>query len=211
MTTLETWLAQATCGLSKDSMARVRSEIQEHYESAKEHSLGNGATLLEADRSAIAALGDPRVANHDYRRVLLTSAEARVLREAKCETTMFMRRSWIKWTFLALPVALWLGALFFFLRADGGSARMLLGGGLATSVFVCAPFLPLYTLERGRLFRPIKWIAFTGILYLGFGFDSFKMLWLIAPCMTPFIMSEIKRISIRRKLRVADWPKSLYL
>jgi hypothetical protein len=78
MTRLESWLTDATRGLSKDSAARVRSEIGEHYES----SIMRDVTPDEADRLAVAALGDAKIANRQYRKVLLTSSEARMLRQS---------------------------------------------------------------------------------------------------------------------------------
>jgi hypothetical protein len=65
MTPIESWLSDATRGLSVESAARVRAEIQQHYEAAS-----------DAGTDAIAALGDPRVANRAYRKVLLTEQEA---------------------------------------------------------------------------------------------------------------------------------------
>ncbi len=65
MTPVEQWLSDATRGLSAESAAQVRAEIQQHYDSA-----------CEAGDDAIAALGDPRAANRAYRKVLLTEQEA---------------------------------------------------------------------------------------------------------------------------------------
>jgi hypothetical protein len=81
MTGLDGWLKQATRHLSRDSAAQVRTEIQEHYESALEAAMSGGASTEEADRLAVTALGDAKDANCKYRNVLLTSAEARMLRE----------------------------------------------------------------------------------------------------------------------------------
>jgi GTP cyclohydrolase III len=65
MTRLDNWLKQATRYLSKDSVAQVRTEIQEHYESAREAAMirPGGVTPEEADRLALAALGDAKAAN----------------------------------------------------------------------------------------------------------------------------------------------------
>lgn len=65
MTPIEQWLADATRGLSAESAAQVRAEIEQHYDSA-----------CEAGDDAIAALGNPRAANRAYRKVLLTEREA---------------------------------------------------------------------------------------------------------------------------------------
>lgn len=70
MTSLEQWLSDATRGLSAESAARVREEIQQHYDLAHEDS------AREAGGDALAALGDPRAANRAYRKVLLTEQEA---------------------------------------------------------------------------------------------------------------------------------------
>ncbi len=65
ITPLDQWLSDATRGLSAESAAQVRVEIQQHYDSA-----------CEAGTDAIAALGNPRTANRAYRKVLLTEREA---------------------------------------------------------------------------------------------------------------------------------------
>jgi len=68
VTPLEQWLSDATKGLSAESAARVREEIQQHYDSACEAG-GDAADVIRA-------LGDPRTANRAYRKVLLTQREA---------------------------------------------------------------------------------------------------------------------------------------
>jgi len=65
VTPLEQWLSDATRGLTAESGAQVRAEIQQHYDSA-----------CEAGDDALSALGDPRAANRAYRKVLLTEGEA---------------------------------------------------------------------------------------------------------------------------------------
>ena len=60
MTRLDTWLKQATRHLSKGSVAQVRTEIQEHYESARETAMSGGATqpgsvhLIYDERASVA-------------------------------------------------------------------------------------------------------------------------------------------------------------
>jgi hypothetical protein len=68
VTPLEQWLSDATRGLSAESAARVRAEIQQHYDSAREAG-GDADDVMRA-------LGDPRAANRAYRKVLLTEQEA---------------------------------------------------------------------------------------------------------------------------------------
>ena len=60
MTGLEIWLRQATRRLAKDSVAQVRTEITEHYESAREAAITSGATTEVADRLALNTLGDAK-------------------------------------------------------------------------------------------------------------------------------------------------------
>ena len=85
MTGLDSWLKQATRHLSKDSAVQVRTEIEEHYESAREAAISGGATIDGAHRLALTALGNAKTANCQYRHVLLTSAEARMLRDGEWE------------------------------------------------------------------------------------------------------------------------------
>ena len=76
---LECWLQQATRSLSKDSAAQVRTEIQEHYQSAREDAISGGASQDEANRMALIALGDAKTANKQYLRVLLMASESGTL------------------------------------------------------------------------------------------------------------------------------------
>lgn len=208
-TALETWLQQATRHLSKDSIAQVRSEIQEHYESTREASLSTGATTHEAERLAVTALGDAKIANCQYRNVLLTSADADMLREGDWEARIFC--SWRKWLLPAIPGAALLTATAFFLAGITGPVRMLLAAGCGMGVLLVAPLLPVYTPARGRVYRSVKWVVVTGMLLLAFGPDALKWSWLLISCLWPMAWIEWRRASIRRKLPVAKWPKQLYL
>ncbi len=209
MTELETWMQRATRRLSKDSIAQVRTEIQEHYESAREAALSNGATTNQADRLAVTALGDARVANCQYRDVLLTSAEARILREGEWEARAFC--SWRKWLLPAIPGTALLVAAACFLAGAIGPARVLLVGGIGMGLCFGVHFLPVYTPSRARIFRPLRWIVLATTLLLAFGPDALKWSWLLTSCLWPLAWIEWTRISIRRKLPVAEWPKQLYL
>src|SRR5882724_2642916 len=115
MTQLENWLKQATRQLSRDSVARVRTEIQEHYESARDAAQSGGVAAEEADRSAVVALGDAKTANHQYRNVLLTSAEARLLNEGNWEARAVCSIAGLKWMLLAAPVSALVAATVLFL------------------------------------------------------------------------------------------------
>src|SRR5580658_3583613 len=102
MTGLDSWLKQATRHLSKDSAAQVQTEIRDHYESARDAAMIGGATADEAERRALTALGDAKTANRQYRHVLLTSAEARMLREGAWEARVVCSRPLPKWLALAM-------------------------------------------------------------------------------------------------------------
>jgi hypothetical protein len=211
MTELEIWLQRATRHLSKDSAGRVRREILEHFELTRESALGGGATAEEAGRFALAALGDANTANCQYRQVLLTSAEARMLGDARWECRAFCSRHWLKWSLLAIPVGMLLAAAVLFIVGATATARVLLVGGIGMSFFFATPFLPVYSPAGGRIFRRVKWVVMSGVLLLVFGRDALQWCWLLIACLWPVAWMEWTRVSIRRKLPVAQWPKSLYL
>ena len=102
-TPLDSWIGRATCDLSLDSAAQVRAEIVEHFESARETAIVAGTNAADADRAALAALGDARAANCQYRKVLLTSAEAKMLREGNWEARAVCARPWLKTLMQAIP------------------------------------------------------------------------------------------------------------
>jgi hypothetical protein len=211
MEELDRWLEQATRHLSKDSVAQVRSEIRDHYESAREAAISSGATAEDAAKLALDALGDPRAANRQYRRVLLTSAEARLLREGNWEARAICSRPVLRGVLSAVPPALLLAAAASHLSGAIGAARVLLGAGMAMSVLFAPLFLPVYTPARGLVFRCVKWAVLVSGLALAFGPDLRRSHWLLICCLWPMIRLEGTRASIRRKLPVADWPKQLYL
>lgn len=151
MNGLESWLKQATRKLSAASVARVRSEIREHYESALEAAMSGGATAEEADRLAVSALGDAKAANRQYRDVLLTSAEARLLREGTWEARAICSRSWPKWLLPALPAAMLFAAATSFRLGAIALAWPLFAGGILMTLVFAAPFLPLYSGTRARV------------------------------------------------------------
>jgi hypothetical protein len=211
MRELDRWLNQATRHLSKDSAVQVKTEIREHYESAQEAAVNSGATADEADQMALNALGNAKRANRQYRRVLLTSAEARLLREGNWESRAIcshrLVRSLLRW----MPVVALLAAMALF-RADRiDAARVLLVGALGMSLLSIVPFLPVYTPSRGRIVRCVKWVVLAGLPVLAFWPDALKFSWLLIASLWPVAWVEWTRISIRRKLPVAQWPKHLYL
>jgi hypothetical protein len=211
MTRLETWLELATRRLSRDSTAQVRNEIQEHYEAAHAEALSSGVSVDEADRLAVSALGDAKTANCQYRKVLLTSAEARVLRDARWEARVVCSHPSLKWLLPALPLVVLFAASIAFLAGASALERVLLVGGVGMMVWFYLPFLPVYTPARGRIARCLKWVALVGTLGLAFGPDALRWSWLLFSCLWPMAWIEWTRISVRRKLPVAEWPKALYL
>lgn len=208
---LDGWLHEATRHLSHDSAAQVRAEIHDHYESAHEAALDGGATPEDADRSALIALGDPRSANCQYRKVLLTTAEARLLRTGSWEARAICSHTWIKVCLLAMPAtALWSSAALF-LKGSNEIALTLLVGGLTLLLAVGVPFLPIYTPERARVFRRLKWVMLAATFAVVFGKNALDWSWLLVSSVWPLFWIEWTRESIRRKLRVENWPKHLYL
>lgn len=211
MAGLDRWLNQATRHLSKDSAAQVKTEIREHYESAREAAENSGATADEADQMALNALGDARRANRQYRKVLLTSAEARLLGEGNWESRVIcshrLVRSLVRW----IPVIALLAAMALFRAGVIDVARVILAGAVAMGLLFIAPFLPVYTPSRSRMVRYMKWVVLTGLLVLAYWPDIQKFSWLLIASLWPVAWVEWTRISIRRKLPVARWPKHLYL
>jgi hypothetical protein len=207
MNGLDGWLNRATRRLSKDSAAQVRTEIREHYESAREAAIWGGATADEADRSALTALGDATAANRQYRKVLLTSSEARMLRNARRESGAVCSRPWLKESFRAIPIVALLVAVALLRSGDISLASAVILLGLLSA----SPFLPVYTPTRGKIFRPLKWAAIIGIYGLAFAPNTLQWSWLLFPCLWPIFLIEWTRASIRRKLPVEQWPRALYL
>lgn len=213
MSTLELWLKQATRHLSRDSSEQVRAEIREHYDSALEAALASGASAADADRQALAALGDAKSANRGYRKVLLTSGEARLLREGKWEAQLFCTRGIAKFLVFLVPLLTLYAALVLFRSGEDVPGRILLLGGLAMGLLFLIPSLPIYTPSRGRLARIVKWavLGVAAIPLLTLGTHAWDYSWLLFAVLWPVIWIERTRISIRRKLPVAQWPKHLYL
>lgn len=210
-TPLDRWIARATRDLSLDSAGQVRAEIQEHFESAREAAIAGGAGAPDADRMALGALGDPKTAHCQYRKVLLTSAEAKMLREGNWESRAVCARPWLKHLLLAVPAIPLIVTFVMISRGATAAARLPFLASVALFIFFAAPFLPVYTPWRARAYRAIKWATLVAIFTLAFGADSLKYSWLIASCLWIPFWTEATRMSIRRKLPVAQWPKQLYL
>jgi hypothetical protein len=211
MSGLDRWLDQATQHLSRDSATQVKTEIQEHYESAREAAENSGAAAEEADRMALSALGDARRANRQYRKVLLTPAEAKLLREGNWETRVICSHRQVRFLIRWIPVIALIAALALFRAGAIEVARVLLASAVGMGLLFIAPFLPVYTPSRSRIVRYVKWVVLAGLPVLAFWPDILKFSWLLIASLWPVAWVEWTRISIRRKLPVAQWPKHLYL
>jgi hypothetical protein len=210
MTSLEFWIERATKGLSQESAVQVRKEITEHYEATRESAISDGATETDAERVATKALGDARTANRQYRQVMLTEAEAKVLRRGNREASFVCSHAWLKWTMLIFPVAAIVVAAAMWNQGQYWTAGMVFAGGVFFGNTLLAPFLPIYTPSRSRVFRVVRWVVQAAALTLMFGPNALKWFWLIAVCFWTIFYGEWQRSEIRRKLPVAQWPKQLY-
>ncbi len=208
---LDQWLRQATRGLSKDSSAQVGTEIREHYEAAREAAMMAGAPSAEAERAALSALGDAGIANIEYQRVLLTSSEAKLLRQGNQEAWLVCSSSWVRTLLTGVSVIMLLAAGAFFTSGWIFPARITLAIGLGTGFMIVAPLLPVYTPSRARVFRCVRWVVQMSLLLMAFGPGALRMSWLLILCVWQFGWVEWKRASIRRKLPVSQWPRQLYL
>lgn len=211
MTTLDGWLKQAVRHLSKDSAETVRREIQEHYNAARETALQDGVDPRQADLMAVQALGDPCIANRQYRKVLLTSSEAAVLRKSNAESRMICSNVWIRCVLLSTQGALLLLSMISFGVHLPSLACGVLALAALMALFFTVPFFPIYTITRGRIYRAMKWLLLVAVLFVFFGKDGRIELWLGSCCFYPVLYTEWKRMMIRRKLPIAQWPKQLYL
>jgi hypothetical protein len=201
MTPLEIWITQATRQLSADSTAKVRTEIQEHYEAARDAAMSAGSTEEAVDRLAVTALGDAKTANRQYRQVLLTADEARLMGlDVGCGIP------WMRVLMIAVPVALLMVSLVFLLEGNPDKAKGLLEGAIGVSVWTLTPFLPIYTPGRARFVRFLRW----AVLLTAIGM-VYHWSWMFISCLWPVISIELTKNSIRRKTPLAQWPKQLYL
>jgi hypothetical protein len=211
MNALEIWLKQATKGLSSDSTNQVRTELQEHWKSSEEDALRGGASAEEAGRLALKSLGDAKKANYEYRKVLLTSAEAGILRSGNREARVFCSMPLARWGFLAAAAAVLVASGVFFVRGEVSLARLLLLGGIGMGFVAGAPFFSVYTPTRSRIFRSVKWVWLVALYAFAFAPLGWGWFWLLVSCLWPVAWTEYTRMSIRRKLPVSEWPKQLYL
>ena len=110
-----------------------------------------------------------------------------------------------------MPAGAVLAGLGFYVAGATAVAQVLLVGGLGTGMLFSATFLPVYTPDRGRVFRLVKWTVLARILVLAFWPMMLQWSWLLFSCAWPMAWAEWSRASIRRKLPIEKWPKQLYL
>jgi hypothetical protein len=210
-TALEQWIRQATRKLSKESRARVRSEMQDHFESGRETALAQGASQEAADQAALLALGDAAEANCAYRRTLFTSSEARMLKESAWESRMVCSHRTGKWILAILPLAVLLTGMVLLLAGRTGLGQTVLLGSLTLGVVLTVPLLPIYTVRRAQIYRVAKWAVLGAMLWFTLRPSLMQASWMFTITAWPLFWTEWTRVSMRRKLPVARWPKHLYL
>jgi hypothetical protein len=209
MTPLDTWLAKATDGLSAESAAQVRAEIGEHYQSAHQAAVNLGASPREADVMAVAALGDAKSANRQYRRVLLTLREAKLLEAMNVERgapAVGPHPTLARWAARILMAEAVAGLLFAAAKDHAWSYFAMALAGM----WVASRFAPVRTPSRSRVYRVAKWAALLGAVTL-VGWYGSGPWWVGMGALVAAGYWEYVRMSIRRKLPVAQWPRRLFL
>jgi hypothetical protein len=204
--TLDTWLRRATCRLSAESCELVQSEIQDHFDSAREEALAGGAAPDAAIRTAVKSLGDPRAANLAYRKVMLTRAEAALLRESGWEARAVCRHR----SLIVIPLAIVAAGIALLALGDEYLGLALTVGGLGMCLLFGAPMLSLNTPARARIFRGVRWAWYVAILVVACWPTMLRQTWFIVAVAWPIVWIEMTMASIRRKLPACDWPRQLY-
>lgn len=209
MTGLEMWLKRATRWLATDSAAQVCAEIEEHFAASREAAMHAGASAEDAEREALAALGDAAAANRQYRRVLLTRREARVLRESGWNAHAFCGRGWLRWFVLFWGVAATITAIWSGIAGQAFLTKVLLVTAVGLGLCGLPMFVSIFTPDRSRVYRAVKLACLLGFVVLAV--LAFKNRWVVPIALLPSLWTEWTRASIRRKMPVERWPKHLYL
>jgi hypothetical protein len=189
MTPLEQWLSDATRGLSAESAARVREEIQQHHDSSREAG-GDDADVLRA-------LGNPRSANRAYRRVLLTEQEAMLAPTLTRPNRLDLQR--------VLFIAALLAVVFWPLAR----ARHYPGvWPISIAIFCTLPlvrFFPPTTIERSRIYLYVHGLRSIVVVGLAWWYQGWLgALVLAAVCFSLDYFVSYRRLSIFRKLVVGQ-------
>lgn len=201
MQTPEQWLSVATRGLCDSAAERIRAEIGEHIASAIESAGTADIDPLEAERQTVAALGDAKIANRQYRRVLLTEGEDALLRS--------LRSWWVSWGWLLMGIPLLLMALA--LKNSGSiyvPAMVLMEGVLRT--------IPFRSIRAGSIVRVVRWGVLTIVLtmmavsYSG-AVEGIGMVGGVVYITVFILHREYKFSVLRRKVPVEQWPRWLWV
>ena len=201
MQAVEQWLSVATRGLCASAAERVHAEIGDHYQSALESAQAAGLDVVEAERSAVAALGHAKAANREYRRVLLTKGEDRLLRWAISEEKYLggpsRSRTALMLAALATHViiSIWKPALTYF------EVALFLE-------LIIFPTLHARSIGAGRIIRAMRW----GVLAVGGTMTilSGRHAPIVVCLLLQFAYIEYKHFILRYKLPVDKWPKRFY-
>jgi len=195
MQTLEQWLYVATRGLCDSAAARVRADIGEHHASALEAAGTVDIDPLELERRVVGALGDAKVANRQYRRVLLTEGEHNLLRRLSS-------RSWLgKVILLASVVAL--VVMPFRVEISYVFVTVVIQGVLEA--------FPIASIRAGWVVRIFRWGVVIAFYTFWLASVSDKGLAIaIIPVAVAHAHEEYKRFVLRRKVPVKQWPRRLW-
>ena len=203
MQTLEQWLEVATRGLCDSAAARVRAEIGEHYLSAIESAGSAGVDQRDAERRALHALGEAKVANRQYHRVLLTESEARTL------SRLTSRWPPVVGILLLAPFAIY--AIF-----TRTSELNFLFAFCVVEVALRA--IPVSSIRAGWVVRIFRWVNLTVFytMWLVGVMDLGKSPAVLLVGMTLFnvvavVHTEYTRFVLRRKVPVEQWPRMLWI
>jgi hypothetical protein len=198
MQTLDQWLSVATRGLCEAAAERVRTEIGEHYACALESAGTVDVNPLDAERRTVAALGDPKIANREYRRVLLTAGEDDLLRG--------LTSWWASWGWLLMGIPLLLAAVALKNSALIYVPAMVLIEGVLRD-------FPARPIRAGWMVRIARWGTLAICLTLWFvgiraGAPQVAMVVFVA---VTIAHREYKYAVLRRKVPVEQWPRWLWV
>lgn len=210
MTNLDKWLDAATRGLSEESAARVRAEISDHYQLAYEAAIANGASAEQANLAVIAALGDAKSENREYRRVFLTVWEQRLLDSMRNKFPgLPPGRVKLGKTLAAILMIEAFGMIATGIYKDPSRASTLFFLAPMIAIPLIARVLPISTPGQGRMFRVAQWSFLLIGAFLAATFGAKYATGFVGVfLMTAYFQRTYA--SIRRKVPVSQWPKQLY-
>ena len=202
MPTLEHWLDVATKGLCESAAERVRAEIGEHYQSALESAVKSGVDSIEAERHAVAALGDAKTANREYRRVLITEREENLLRSWGWGSHRTQVRVVVVMAVALSVMRFWTAEVDYVLAA-------LVAQGVLLAI-------PISSIRAAWVVRILRWAVmaafhatwFMKMVAAGMS-PAVVVVWLAMPLGMAY--QEYKLCVIRRKLPVEQWPRRLWV